>query len=321
MFLNFGLKKPSGLDNYSGMLSELQAALGESGAPDPRAFSAVLRTQRARLGTLVSSYNENGWEAAMLERILMPPFRGSEVAVVGATGDSANRKWCESIVVAWDQLLAGHYPFVTGKNIRDARLADVEKFFMPKSGTLWQYFADTLASDIDHPAGTTLFRLRDGASVAYKPQLLQFLKKAEEITQLLFKDPTKLSVPYAIRIHPTANYQKIQYISGGVTITYINTKERWQDVMWPARGASFVIYDNHGGADWGNPGVDWGLFHLLDDAKIERGSDTEDFLKASWPTPLGEGVVRADFKPPALWKPFKGFEMPRAIVGGAKGCH
>jgi type VI protein secretion system component VasK len=319
-FLAFGIKKPSGLDSYSGMLAELQAALGESGTPDTKAVSAVLRTQRAKLGTLISSYNENGWEAAMLERILMPPLRGSEGAVVGATGELANRKWCESIVVVYDQLLAEHYPFATGKAVRDARLADVEKFFMPKTGTLWQYFNDSLANDIDHPAGTTLYRLKEGAGVAYKPALFAFLKKAEEITQLLFRDPTKLSVPYAIRIHPTEGYSKIQYVSGGRTVTYINTKERWEDVMWPARGAGFTLYDQHGHADNGNQNVDWGLFHLLDDAKIERASDTEDFLKATWPTPLGDGQLRADFKPTTLWKPFRGFDMPRVIVNGARGC-
>src|SRR6185369_8810132 len=143
-------------------------------------------------------------------------LRGSEVTVVGATGETASRRWCESIVTAWDSQLAGHYPFLFGKAVRDARLADVEKFFMPKTGTLWQYFADSLAGDIEHPAGTTIFRLKEGASVAYKPALLAFLKRAEEVSQALFaKDPTKMAVPYSIRIHPTEGYTKIQYISGG----------------------------------------------------------------------------------------------------------
>jgi type VI secretion system protein ImpL len=320
-FLAFGMKKPSGLDNYNGMLAELQAALGEAGAPDIKAFGAALRAQRAKLSALVSSYNENNWEAGMLERMLMPPLRGSEVAVVGATGETASRKWCESIATAWDSQLAGHYPFVLGKTVRDARLADVEKFFMPKTGTLWQYFADSLANDIDHPAGTTIFRLKEGASVAYKPALLAFLKRAEEVSQALFgKDPTKMLVPYSIRIHPTEGYSKIQYISGGRTINYINTVERWEDLAWPARGANFMLHNRSGAAERGYPPSDWGLFHLIDDAKIERGSDSEEFLKALWPTPIGDGQVKADFKPVTLWKMFRGLEMPKAIVGGARGC-
>ena len=68
-----------------------------------------------------------------------------------ATGDSANRKWCDGIVVVYDQLLAGKYPFVRGKTVRDAHVDDIQKFFQPKAGTLWQYFAESLQADIDHP--------------------------------------------------------------------------------------------------------------------------------------------------------------------------
>src|SRR4029079_4013899 len=118
------------------------------------------------------SYNEHGWEAGMLERMLVPPLRGSEGAGGGATGATArppwcraigtargaraSRRWCESIVTAWDSQLAGHYPFLFGKAVRDARLADVEKFFMPKTGHLRQYFADSLAGEIGQPAQSAL---------------------------------------------------------------------------------------------------------------------------------------------------------------------
>ncbi|HXU81316.1 MAG TPA: type VI secretion system membrane subunit TssM [Polyangia bacterium] len=320
-FLKFGLTKPTGLESYNGMLAELQAALGESGAPDIKAFGTSLRTQRAKLSALLSSYNEHQWEAPMLERMLMPPLRGSEVAVIGATGDSAGRKWCESIVTAWEQQLAGHYPFSRGSSVRDVRVADMEKFLMPKTGTLWQYFGEVLAADIEHPAGTTIFRVKEGAGVAYKPGLLAFLKRAQEITDVLFaKDPTKMSLPYAVRIHPTEGYHKIQYISGGRTLNYINTRERWEDVVWPARGASFMLHNKAGQAERGYSDAEWGLFHLLDDAKVEKGSDTEDFLKASWPTPLGDGQVKADFKPVTLWKLWRGFEIPKQVVNGARGC-
>jgi type VI secretion system protein ImpL len=321
-FLKFGLTKPTGLESYNAMLAEVQAALGESGAPDNRAFSGALRAARAKLSALVSNYNDKGWEPALLERMLMPPLRGSEGAVVGATAEMAGRKWCESIVTAYDQQLAGHYPFTRGNDIRDARVTDVEKFLMPKTGTLWQYFSEVLAADIEHPAGTTIFRLKEGASVAYKPALLAYLKRAQEITDVLFaKDPTKMTLPYSVRIHPTEGYHKIQYISGGRTLNYINTRERWEDVVWPARGASFMLYSKSGQDERGHPGAEWGLFHLLDDAKtIERGSDTEDFLKASWPTPLGDNQVKVDFKPVTLWKLWKGFDIPKQVVNGARGC-
>jgi type VI secretion system protein ImpL len=319
-FLGFGINKPSGLDSYSQTLAELQAALGDSGAPEGKAFQTTLRTQRAKMAALIANYNDRGWEPAMLERILMPPLRGSEVAVVGATEDSANRKWCDSIVTAFDQLLAGRYPFVTGAKVRDARVSDLEKFFQPKQGTLWQYFTENLQNDIEHPAGTTLFRLKDDASVKYTTRLLAFLKRAQELTDFLFaRDAGKIGIGYSIRIRPSAPYQRIVFDSGK-KVTYINTRERWEELLWPARGAIFYLTDKMGTTDKGHTEGEWGLFHLLDDAKIERASDVEDHLRATWVVPLVETRVNADFKPVSLLKPFRAFEVPRAVVAGARGC-
>ncbi len=321
-FLSFGMTKPTGLETYGQILAELQGAVGESGAPDPKAFQTTVKAQRVKLQNLITSYNENGWEAALLEKILMPPLRGAEVAVNGATGDSANRKWCDSIVVVYDQLLLGKYPFVRGKGARDAHVDDVQKFFQPKTGTLWQYFSESLQADIDHPAGTTLFHLRDGASVKYKPALPAFLKRAQEITDLLFaKDPSKLGLTAQVRIRPSAPYNKIVFESGGKKITYFNAKERWDDVPWPGRGALFHFYYPKGGeGDLGYTDGEWALLHLLEDGKLVTSSEGEEYLAGSWTPPLGDGVIHADVKPAALLRAFRGVEMPRSVVNGAGGC-
>jgi type VI protein secretion system component VasK len=319
-FMAFGLTKPTGLEAYTQVIAELQSALGESGAPDLRSFGNSLRSQRAKLRTLVSSYNDNGWETPTLERMLMPPLRGSETAVFGASTESANRRWCESIVLAFDQQLSDRYPFAAGHNVRDARLADVEKFFQPAAGTLWQYFGEVLKNDIDHPAGTTVFRLKEEASIHYKQELLDFLKRAEEVTQFLFKDGTKLGVNYSIRIRSSYPYQKVTFRTGPTAIVYFNSREGWRDVSWPARGASFDLTERAGTVNWGHVDVDWGLFHLLDDArKVERTSDAEDYLRVQWVTDIG-GQINADFKPMTLYKPFHGLKAPHSVVPGTTPC-
>ena len=321
-FLNFGMTKPTGLDAYGQILAEIQGAVGESGAPDATVFQKTVKTQRVKLSSLIMSYNDNGWEAGLLEKILMPPLRGAEVAVSGATGDSANRKWCDSIVVVFDQLLAGKYPFVRGKGAREAHVDDVQKFFQPKTGTLWQYFTESLQADIDHPAGTTLFHIKDQPSVHYKPGLPAFLKRSQEITDLLFaKDPAKLGLMAQVRIRPSAPYNKIVFESGGKKITYFNAKERWDDIPWPGRGALFHFYYPKGGeGDLGYTDGEWALLHLLEDGRLATSSEGEEYLAGSWTPPLGDGVIHADVKPAALLRAFRGIEMPRSIVNGAGGC-
>ncbi|HEX3696108.1 MAG TPA: type VI secretion system membrane subunit TssM [Polyangia bacterium] len=320
-FLSFGLTKPTGLDTYGQILAELNGAVGDQGAPDPRAFQTTIKAQRVKLQTLINSFNENGWEAALLEKILMPPLLGSEVAVSGATGDSANRKWCDSIVVVYDQLLAGKYPFSNGKGARDARVADVEKFFQPKTGTLWQYFSETLQADVDHPAGTTVFHVKDQPSVKYKPALVAFLKHAQELTDLLYaKDPGKLGLTVSIRIRPSAPYTKIVFDSGGRKVTYFNTKERWDEVVWPARGALFHFFQKSGDGEIGYTDGEWALFHLLEAGKLSTSSDGEEYLAGTWAPPVGDGLIRADIKPAVLLRAFRGFDIPHSIVQGAGGC-
>jgi type VI protein secretion system component VasK len=321
--LAFGLTKPTGLETYGQILGAVSGALGDAGTPDPKAFGPAMNAQKVKLASLIASYNENAWEGQLLGKILMPPLRGAEVAVEGATGDSVNRRWCDGIVVVFDQTLGGKYPFPGGKAAHEARVADVDKFFMPKTGALWQYYAEALQADMDHPAGTTLFRFKDATSVKYKPALLTFLKHAQELTDLLYaKDPGKLGVAAAIRLHPAAPYTKVVFESGGKKVTYFNTKERWDDLVWPSRGALLRLYQKSGeGDDLGYPDGEWALFHLIDDGKPTSGSDGgEDFLSGGWATPLRDATVHADFKPASLLHAFRAIDVPHAIVAGAGGC-
>src|SRR3712207_7796149 len=51
---------------------------------------------------------------------------------------SANRKWCDAIVLPFQQNFEGRYPF-DKRAAREASLEEEAKFFQPKTGTLWQY--------------------------------------------------------------------------------------------------------------------------------------------------------------------------------------
>jgi type VI secretion system protein ImpL len=321
VFLGFGLTKPTGLDTYGQVLGDLAGALGEQGAPDPLTFQASLKTARLKLESLIASYNDHNWEGGLLEKMLMPPLSGTEVAVSGATGESANRKWCENVVVVFDQLLAGKYPFGSNKKAHEAPIADIDKVFQPKTGALWQYFGASLQADFEHPAGTAIFQLKDQPAVKYKPSLAAFLKRAQELTDLLYgKDGTKLGVTISMRIRASAPYSKLTFDSGGRKLTYFNTKERWEDLTWPARGAVFRTFQNANETQLGYPDGEWALFHLLDDGKLSAASEGDEYLAGTWTPPHGGPVVHADVKPAALLHAFRGIEVPRGVVNGASGC-
>ena len=317
--LSFGTVKPTGFDQYNQALVEIGAAMGEQGTPEPKQFQSALRTQRAKLTSLIMSYNDRGWEQGLLERILMPPLRGSEAAIVGASADLANRKWCETVVVAFDELLAGKFPFAAGRAIGEARLADVEKFFQPATGILWQYFTEALQADIERTG--SIFRAKEGASVRYKDDFLKFWSRAQDLSSRLFaKGPGKLSVPVEVRIRPSAQYSKIVLDTGSKKVVGFNAVERWDEILWPCRRALVRLYVKSDEVESLGPREDgdWALFHLLG----QGGNPTRngDVLSLSFAPALGQGRVQIDFKPDTLRDLFARFALPRSITHGAAGC-
>jgi type VI secretion system protein ImpL len=318
--LRFGSVKPSGFDQYNQILGEIASAMGDQGTPDPKAFQGVLRAQRANLSALMARYNDRGWEQGLLERILMPPLRGAEVAIVGASAELANRKWCETVVVAYDDLLAGKFPFATGKATGEARLADVEKFFQPATGVLWQYFTDALQADIERVG--SIFRVKEGASVRYKDDFLKFWSRAQDMSSRLFaKDPGKLGMPVEVRIRPSAQYSKIVLDSGTTKVVGFNAVERWDEILWPSRRALVRLYVKSDEVE--SLGLredsDWALFHLL--GQGVSASRNGDVLSLSFAPTLGQGRVQIDFKPDVLRDLFARFVLPRSITPGAAACH
>jgi type VI secretion system protein ImpL len=318
--LRFGSVKPSGLDQYNQILGEIASAMGDQGTPEPKAFQAVLRTQRAALSGLIARYNDRGWEQGLLERILMPPLRGVEVSIVGASSELANRKWCETVVVAYDELLAGKFPFAANKATAEARLADVEKFFQPATGVLWQYFTESLQAEIERVG--SIFRVKEGASVRYKDDFLKFWSRAQDMSSRLFaKDPSKLGMPVEIHIHPSAQYSKIVLDSGSAKVVGLNAAERWDEILWPSRRALIRLYVRSDEVESLGPreDSDWALFHLL--VQGASASRNGDVLSLSFAPTLGQGKVQIDFKPDVLREMFAHFVLPRSITPGSAACH
>jgi type VI protein secretion system component VasK len=319
--MRFGSVKPTGFEQYGQILTELSAAMGDPGAamPDAKAFQTAIRTQRTNLTNLIARYDDQGWEQGMLEKILMPPLRGAEVAVVGASADSANRKWCETVVVAFDQLLAGRYPFATARTSGEAKIADIEKFFQPNTGTLWQYFTDSLAGDIERVGN--VFRMKDGAGVHYREEFLKFLSHAADVTTRLFaKEPTKIGLPVAVHIRPSPQYSKIILDLGSKRITGLNTLDRWDEFMWPVRRANFRLFVKNDEVETIGPRDEgeWAFLYLL--GLGSNPSKNGDAVSLTYTSANGQSRIQVDFRPDNIRETFQKFSLPRGITAGGGSC-
>jgi len=320
--MRFGSVKPTGFELYGQILTELASAMGDPGAPmpDPKAFQTAIRTQRTNLSNLIARYDDQGWEQGMLEKILMPPLRGAEVAVVGATADSANRKWCETVFVAFDQLLAGKYPFATARMSGEAKLADIEKFFQPATGTLWQYFNDSLSGDIERVGN--LFRMKDGAAIHYREDFPKFLTRAAELTSSVFaKEPSKIGMPVGVHIRPSPQYSKIILDLGVKKIIGLNALDRWDEFVWPVRRASLRLFVKNDEVEAIGPRDEgeWALFYLLGLGTNASKSGDGVSLTYSSVTNL-QNKVQVDFKPDNIREIFQKFSLPKGITAGGGSC-
>lgn len=317
--MRFGSVKPTGFEQYGQILTELAGAMGEQGMPDAKTFQAAIRTQRTNLQNLIARYDDQGWEQGMLEKILMPPLRGAEVAVGGATTDSANRKWCETVVVAFDQLLAGRYPFATVRTAGEARIADIEKFFQPGSGTLWQYFTDSLAGDIERVGN--VFRMKDTAGIHYRDEFLKFLSRAAELTSTLFaRDPSKMGFPVGVHIRPSPQYSKIILDVGSKRITGLNALDRWDEFVWPVRRANLRLFVKNDEVETVGPRDDgeWAFFYLL--GLGANPSHNGDAVALTYAAANGQTRIQVDFRPEGIREIFQRFSLPRSITMGGGTC-
>jgi type VI secretion system protein ImpL len=238
------------------------------------------------------------------------------VALEGEHGGGTNAGWCEAVVAPFEELRK-KYPFTdTGT---DADMGAVVQFFQPGKGAVWGHYEAFLKKDVVRIGQH--YKVREGgAAASYQGGLGPFLDKVQEITDFLFPSGgPQPSVPLDIRLHPTPNVTKIVVDVDGQPLTYRNEPERWTTLKWPGEkhtGASIRAFGSRGEELIPSEG-DWGLFHLLDQA---RASKDGEVVSATWKLRTSETELHVDFRPAKLYHLFKGFTVPKQIANGPSSC-
>lgn len=314
---------PPPIDAYYQQLAKLQQAIvAYDDSKDTKALRKEVTMAKQQVAEMAMRYGRDGWEP-MLSKMLMPMVTGVEELVVGAGDEAANRAWCDAVVLPFDELLKERYPFrLDGP---DAPIAEVEKYFQPKSGTLWAHYEDVLKQDLDQIGKR--FRLKTKPSVNYKSGALSFLSQALRVTELLFPPGAdKLQPALEVRLRSatgaagTASRVTLR-LGAAKPLEYGNWTERWEKAVWPARGAKIGILGDMKGLpkELGAEG-DWGLFRLLDRAMRTPGREQDEFLRAEWTLPTPNITARMDVKPADLLEALHAFDVPRSVAPGSSPC-
>lgn len=316
---------PSKLSLYLAQLTTLEAALGqlaETNASPAQEFDAALSRTATSVQTLLGGLDPR--TRMILEPLLMNPIRGSRKGVMNADFASLSESWQKEVWETYNSKLAPRYPFADAP--AEVSLAEFSDFFRPDSGLLWKFFAANLATRLER-SGNTYVPKAAADVLPFRPDFLQCLNVAAEITDATFGGAQAPSVPFGIKIHPAGrNIAEISLTIDGASTVYRNEPERWVPVTWPGTGSPHGAVLQVRGAGFTDeiPRLgDFGLFRLLEAGGLKPGAALAEgagVLSGSWTlSRAGEAPVTIDVRPAKSVHPFgKGMfrrlRCPQAIT-------
>jgi type VI secretion system protein ImpL len=325
--VSFGVADKEGavtpLDVYYKQLAGLQQALVVY--EESRATAALRKettVAKQQVTEQTERYGKGVWQPT-LSKMLMPLISGVEDLVVGASTETANRLWCDAVVLPFDEVLRDRYPFQVDGT--DAPIAEVEKFFQPKAGTLWAYYEDQLKADIELVGKR--FRVKERAALQYRRGIPEFLSSALRISETLFPPGAdKMAPRIEIRLKaasgPGGTVSRVIFRVGGAKpFEYGNWTERWEPLVWPARGAKLSLLGQIPGLprDVVDLEGDWAFMRMLTGGDRSVARDDQEFLHVRWTLSNPVITARMDVRPPNLLDISK-FSLPRSVTPGASSC-
>jgi type VI secretion system protein ImpL len=325
------------LDLYLEQLAFVRDALRATrDGADPGELVSKVQGARTRVRSLIDAA-EVGWRPT-IETLLWPPIVAASGATAHEAAQGAAQQWCSAVALPFRRSLAGRYPF--NRNGDDATLGDLAAFFGP-GGVVWGFYDQALKADVQRAGDGFKFARQLGGASGFRPELLVFLKKASDVTQVLFPPGApEPKVEFSIRIRPTPGVAVVWLDVDGQRIEYRNGPEEWHRLVWPGQGkspgASLKVRTATGQEEVVQQEGEFGLFRLLEAGKL-KGEPGVGAFAMSFSLPSLGSTVTVDVRPartdapffgvrrpgtkPALLAPFRSGVVPPANIGhGGPGC-
>jgi type VI secretion system protein ImpL len=231
------------------------------------------------------------------ERLLYEPIKGSWGAIIKQTQVYLQNQWTSSVLVDYERKISGRFPF-NGKG-PDASLNDISDFFRPDDGMIWAFTEDQLAPFLRKERYSWAEKNWLGVGPAFDPELLRCLSQASRITSGLFRrGQIQPDVRFSIYPMPSKGVRMVRFETNGQHLVYQNEPQEWTRFRWPGDQdlnnalIGCIPSGGHSMAKLSFSG-DWGLFHLLEKARVSAQSNQYNLV---WDMKTDQGSVRVQLK-------------------------
>ncbi len=323
---------PTALREYQEQLAFVRDAL-QTYQDNPRSASQPLLQKVSEAQTRVAALINNARvdSRPVLTNLLPPPIQFTAQRTLGALGGAGNDRWCTAVWTPFQRTLFDHYPY--NPNGSDAAIADVAQFYDTNQGSLRTFYNEVLANDIPRSGGEFDFtqRLAESTGSVYKPELVEFLARSQDITTVLFPPPSQRVAPapgappspangpavdFEVRVRPTPTIAETTFTVDGEELRYTNGPEEWHRFHWPGagdqRGAKIRARGLNGVDETIEQDGEWGIYRLFELGQV-RGNANGRIFSVTWHLRDQNLTVGVDVRPARSENPF--FGLPRRESG------
>lgn len=225
----------------------------------------------------------------------------------GMASERIAKLWQREIVPFCQKAINGRYPF-SRSSPRQTTLEDFSRLFGPGK-KLDKFFEKHLADLVD--ISDSPWRLRD-ASMGISAEGLKQLERAARIRETFFANGAKPSVGFNVEpLFLDSGSFKFLFDVGGQQVEYRHSAAQGQHFTWPAPSGldevRVVFEDLDRKTETIRKQGDWGLFRLLDRAKIRNLGDST--LQATF-SARGHRA-RIEIRADSVYNPFRMPELER----------
>lgn len=298
-----GDAKEAAVDKYMAELGKAASSLVVLSQAGPR--DQDLKDSRdlrqARLTSEVLLRQLEGEVREDFRPLLIQPFLLAQAtAIKGEVGD-LNRAMRQDLAALCSQTVALRYPFKKSEQPgSDLTFTDLTAFFHPQSGAFWRFYQSKLKSGVQEENGRWTVKAAD---LPIGPNFLETLHLADLISQGFYgKGTPEPRVSFELRPHGVPGVDEVRLHVDGRELRYRMEMEEWFQFSWPGApetaGATLQVIPS--GAKQPNTlhfDGRWGLFRLLDEARVAQVRPTEYSVEWTVPDSSGEPVkARFDLK-------------------------